>query len=351
MSQTARTKSSIWGLIVPFIIAGLMIVAWTIYWFYTAHILETRLEGLKQSAIRSGFQLSYDPFKVKGYPFRMNVELHNFILLAPNDKGVEIPLLEAEANAYALGKWALNAPKGATIHRGLYGGATLGTMNLSATSLRASVSGFDQPVYNIAFTALDVHLQNQPAAHPFFFEKADVFEAYIRPSKTEGAADFLWRVSGAKGLPNSMAAMVGEGESVSLHLEGRVSKVTTLNGATVTSAVKDWKAAGGQLEGLKAQVQTPHQTLMATTEAIQLDDEQRPQGDIDLSLTGRLKPFFLLKSLGLITRDQADLLSPLMDMAFKTDGEQKLKLSYRDGGAYFGPVKVSDAPILIETRE
>ncbi|MEI9906219.1 MAG: DUF2125 domain-containing protein [Asticcacaulis sp.] len=92
--------------------------AWSGYWFYVAHQIEGRIKSHQDALVQQGYQVSFDPYHVGGYPFRMFVQLNNVTVIAPSGRGLASPRLEAEANAYALDKWVLVAPQGLTLYRG-----------------------------------------------------------------------------------------------------------------------------------------------------------------------------------------------------------------------------------------
>jgi len=54
----------------------------------------------------------------------------------------------------------------------------------------------------------------------------------------------------------------------------------------------------------------------------------------------------VMSAAGLLSDEKMLLAKPLLGMTFATVGAQKLGFDFKDGKAYIGRLKVSDAPIL-----
>lgn len=332
------------GLFGPFIVVLVLIAGWSAYWFYVAHEVEKRIAGHQSVLIEQGYQVSYDPFKVKGYPYRMFVELKNLTVVAPSGKGFTTPDLQAEANAYALDKWVMVTPQGLTLFRGRVDGYDLGKVVVSGKSLRASASGLTKPVYNLAVEGTNLTLVPSDTEHPFAFTSADKFDAYLRPTaNVADSADFLMRVSGAHGQPRSFVGDVSPEKPLSLSVEGVLSKFSAFNGE---GGVKAWGAAGGLANGVKAQMTAGELNLLFHGDGLTSDDTGRLKGQLMFEMSGTFKPLDVLGALRLISPENMTLAKPLLNMTLATQGTQKFTLDFHDGAAYMGPLKVSDAPIL-----
>ena len=59
------------GLVIPFAIAGLLLAAWTGWWFWLADQVETRLTVQTGSLRQAGWQVKHEPVSVGGWPFRV----------------------------------------------------------------------------------------------------------------------------------------------------------------------------------------------------------------------------------------------------------------------------------------
>ncbi|HWU51038.1 MAG TPA: DUF2125 domain-containing protein [Asticcacaulis sp.] len=335
------------GIFAPAILVALLFAGWSGYWFYTAHRLEAELAAQRDALIKAGYQVSYDPFRIQGFPYRMKADFKNLIVIAPSGRGFAALEAEAQADAYALDKWVMVVPNGFTVYRGHPGGVELGRIVVRGQVLRASVSHIGQPVWNVALQGLGLQLTPSDQTHPFAFASADNFEAYLRPdAQDKDAADMLVRVTGAKGVPNSLVAGLGDGQPLSLHIETTVRKMSAFQGRTFDDSLKSWSAKGGELTGFKAQVQAGNLSLFSHSDGLSLQSDGHVAGHLELDMSGTFKPVEVLGALRIISPENMTLAQPLLDMTLATKDTQKFGIDFRDGGAYIGLLKVSDAPIF-----
>ncbi len=334
------------GIVAPAAIVLVAFGIWSGYWFFVAQQVQQKVLAEQKTLIKGGYQASIEPFAVTGYPYRMYVDLKNVTIVSPSGKGFSAPEIVAEANAYALTKWVMVAPKGMTLYRGHPGGVELGKIAVTGSSLRASVSHLDKPIQNIAFQGTDLVLTPSDPSHPFVFSRADVFEAYTRPNATEAdSADWLLRLDGAHGEPGSVAGDFSPGQPVSLHAEGTMTHSSAFKG-DMSTGLTAWAGAGGQLTKLHGMLKAGDLSLTATSPALTSDANARLAGHLDLELAGTYKPVDALAATRLISPEYLTLAKPLLDMTLSTGGTQKFGIDFKNGGSYIGFLKVSDAPIL-----
>ncbi len=340
------------GLWIPFVLIVALIAGWSAYWFYTAHRIDGLITLRQSELIKAGYQVSYEPLKVRGYPYRMFAEFKNLTVIAPSGRGFATPLLNAEANAYALDKWVMNAPSGLTLYRGHPAGQELGKVVVTGQNLRASVSGLNNPVYNVALQGLDLTLTPSDLAHPFAFSAAENFEAYLRPTRDTSkilvpdSADMLIRLTGAHGQPGSTVANLSPEKPLSLHVEGTVDHISGFAGKDFGDSLKAWSAGGGLISGFKSSLKAGDLDLFASSDDLRLDASSRLSGHMDVELSGAFKPMEVLSAVHLISKENMTLAAPLLNMTLATQGPQKFPIDFKNGSAYIGALKVSDAPIL-----
>ena len=334
------------GVVAPALVVVVAFAAWSGYWFYTADQVQKRVLAEQQALIKAGYQASIDPFAVTGYPYRMYVDLKNVTVVSPSGKGFTAPEIVAEANAYALTKWVMVAPKGLTLFRGHPGGVDLGRIAVTGSALRASVSRLGQPVQNVSIQGTDLVLTPSDPTHPFVFNRADVFEAYTRANATQpDAADWLLRIDGAHGEPGSVAGDFSPGQPVTLHAEGTLTHASAFKG-DISTGLGAWSAVGGQVSGVHMMLKAGDLSLTATSPALSADSQSRLSGHLDLEISGTYKPVDVLAATRLISAENLALAKPLLDMTLSTGGTQKFGFDFKNGGTYIGFLKVSNAPIL-----
>ncbi len=342
-----RSKRHRIGLFGPTLLCFIVFGAWSGYWFYTKDRITKQIDAQFTTLQAAGYQIKHDPYAIRGYPYRMFIELKNVTVIAPSGRGVAAPVFQAEANAYALDKWVMTAPQGLTLYRGHPAGVELGTVAVTGSALKASASGLTHAVYNIALQGTALKMVASDPTRPFVFTTADNFEAYVRPTKAVAdSADLLIRLSGAHGDPHSMVGDLGADKPLSLHVEGVAGGLSGFKGKAFADGLKAWTAAGGHISGLQAEVTAGDLDVRAMSDAITLDQGGHLSGKMKLEMTGAFRPVAVLGALHLISPENMTLAGPLLDMTLSTNGTQKLPLDFHDGGAYIGPLKVSDAPIL-----
>lgn len=341
LNRPAKKRSRI-GLFAPITIVVLLALGWTGYWFYVAHDVEKRISVHQALLVAQGYQATVDRQKVSGYPFRMYVDFDNITIIAPNGKGFAAKELKAEANAYALDKWVLAAPQGITLYRGRVNGVDYGKAEVTGRSLRASVSGLFKPVYNVAVESVGVTMTPSDPTRPFAFTTADKFDAYLRPTPdVADSADFLVRVSGARGQPKSLIGDFSPEKPMSLHVEGTLNHYSAFNGGP-----RAWAAAGGTATAVKSEVRSGDLNLLLNSDGLTSDANGNLTGKSHIEMTGTFNPIDVLGALRLISPENMTLAKPLLNLTLATQGTQKFDIDFHDGGAYIGPLKVSDAPVL-----
>ena len=344
----------------PFGALIVLIGLWSAYWFATAHMIETRITQSRSRLEAAGYHIAYQPFRIQGYPFRMYAALKGVSVIAPDGRGLDAPDLEAEANAYALNTWVIVAKDGVVWHRGRYRGEDLGAISITAKAIRASIKNPSAPVPEAALELVqpvfktpcddplvDCGPDPRPAKYPPFpLKSADRFEAYVRPSaKYPDSADFLWRVSGAHGVPGTLAGRVGHESGFDWHIEGRIdniSKLKTLDGA---KGLDQWKASGGVASDLRAAVQMGRLNLQIKSPALGLDKDGALRGSLNLEISGQGDALGLLSDTKLLSKDTALLAHSLLHIPPVDESHPvKLDVEFREGGTWYGLVRLSDAP-------
>jgi hypothetical protein len=337
-----KRKRGRMGLFGPLLAVVALAAGWSVYWMYAAHNVETTLKAQQDGLVKQGYRVSVAPYQVSGYPFRVSVALRDLSIIAPSGRGVDFQELDVAANAYMITKWVAVAPKGATLHRG----GDLGTLAVSGSSLRASISGITRPVQNIAIEANDLSLVPSDPAKPFTFDAAKKFEAYVRPNAAAtDSADLLVRVAGATGQAKRFVGDFSPGKPLDMHVEATLNKITAFQGKDFATGLKTWKQTGS-VTGFKSELKNAELRVMATSDKLTYDIAGKPVGRLNAEMSGTFRPLDVLAAAGLLSSENMTAMAPLLNMTLATVGDQKLAIDFRDGGAYVGPLRVSDAPAL-----
>lgn len=364
LPEKPQKKASRWGLFGPVLGLAVVCVAWSGYWFYTAQRIQTQVLQHQKMLIAAGYQASFDPIRVTGYPYRMVIDFHRLNIISPSGKGLSAPEIRAEANAYALDNWVAEAPQGLTLYRGRTGGIDRGKVSVMGTQLRASAFNLSKPVPTVAIEGDDLILAASDAGYPLPFTTAKALEFHLRPTaNVADSADVMLNFTGAQGQPKSLAGDFGSAKALSMQVEGAISHVSTIRDAGAASA---WSAKGGQVSAFRLKLvqgglaPLPAETfttdcksagagdlnVCASSDVLTPDAAGHVNGKLNIEMAGTFNPIDVLGALNLISPDNMTIARPLLNMTLATQGTQTFTVEFHDGGAYIGPLKVSDAPIL-----
>ncbi|MFT3996148.1 MAG: DUF2125 domain-containing protein [Asticcacaulis sp.] len=341
-----KKKPSRWGLFGPVIVLLIVVAGWSGYWFYVAHQIESRMTVQRQLLISNGYHVAWSPLHVKGWPFRMFVELKDVQLVAPNGKGLAMAKLEAEASAFALDKWMFVAKDDLTLYRGRLATTTgtidLGEVKVTGEALRASVSGWTQPLQTIGLEGLNTTFTPSKPEFPFALQSAQRLEARVVPAKgAVDTVDFIWRTSGAQGHPQSLLGRLGQGGSFDLALQGQMAQASKFRGD-----FNDWRLAGGSVRQVQASLHVGGLEVFSRSDALTLSPDLSLNGPLSVEIKGSGDPFGFLLGAGLIAPEYEPLARPFVGTTLTADKPVKLDFVFRDGGAYVGPLRVSNAPVV-----
>jgi hypothetical protein len=351
-ATTAAKKPSRLGLFAPLLILIVLFGGWSLYWLFISQDIAKRLDLAEADLKKGGYAISHKPVSVKGYPFRMFIEIQDFKAISPSGRGMTIPLISAEANAYALDKWVFVAAHGFTWHRGMGAKGPLGDVRVLAdakgSAIRASVSHIRKPVPDVRIEFINPVFVSTNRIQPFGLTSADRFEAYWRPTpNVAGSADFLWRVDGGKGYLRDIPVIDGKMPKFDWHIEGHMNNVANFKGGDLTDRFKNWRNSGGTMTELKASLGVGEVSLFMQSPAIGLEADNTLRGQFDAEIIGHGDTFAFLKSAKLVSPEAETLARPLWKLpALNPDKPLKLTFDLKDGGIYAGPLRISDAPVM-----
>ena len=364
LTAKPQKKASRWGLFGPVLGLAVVCAAWSGYWFYTAGRIQTQVLQHQKALIAAGYQASFDPIRVTGFPYRMAIDFHRLTVISPNGKGFSAPEVRTEAYAYALDDWVAEAPRGLTLYRGRTDGIDRGKVSVMGTGLRASAFHLSKPVPTVAIAGEGLILAASDAGYPLPFTTAKTLEIHLRPTaNVADSADIMLNFTGAQGQPKSLAGDFGLARALSMQVEGAVSHVSAIRDAGVSGA---WAAKGGQVSAFRLKLVQgglaglPADTfatdckaaiagdlnVCASSDSLTPDAAGRVSGRLNIEMSGTFNPIDVLGALNLISPDNMTVARPLLNMTLATQGAQTFAVDFHDGGAYIGPLKVSDAPIL-----
>lgn len=332
------------GIIVPFTIAGVVLVAWTACWFFLVQQIETRLDAQVAGLREAGWTINHADVTTTGWPFRARVAIPHAEIVAPSGHGVSAPELVAEANAWNPDHWVVVAPEGLTLAR-----ADKGRVGVRGDGLRFSVSHLRERFPDLRVELIRPVFTAHEDAEPFPIASADRIQFEARPHRENEAADavdVLFNLQEARGRPGGPVEGATREGRLTVRLEGVVQEASHLAGPTAAGVFSAWTEAGGRLSDVRGELIAGESRARLTSTGLSANAEGRLQGDLALNAEG---PGAAIAGLagsreGAVNRVGAA--GAAAAAAVQGDRPVDLVIRFRDGRTWLGPFALAPAPRL-----
>lgn len=344
--MTANPRHSRRGLLVPFVIAGVLVGAWTGWWFYLTQQIETRLDAQVAVLREDGWRITYASRTTTGWPFRARVSIPHADIVAPSGHGVAAPELVAEANAYNPDKWVVIAPRGLTLTR-----AGKGKVGIDGDGLRLSVSHLRERFPDLRVELIRPTFTTHEDAEPFPIASAERILLNVRPHLTGGRAvtdemDVAFNLIDARGRPGGPVEGATRQGRLTARIEGTVARASKLGGMDSAGVFAAWTAAGGRFTAIKGELQAGESRARIESAALSADATGRLKGEVSLTAE---KPGAAISGLagsqsGAVNRLGAA--GAAAATAVSGDRGVDLVIRFRDGRTWLGPFALAPAPKL-----
>lgn len=356
MTDTAPRKHSRAGLLVPFLLVGLVLVGWTAWWFYLTTQIERRLETEAQGLRDAGWTVVYTGLATTGWPFRARVQAANVSVAAPSGHTVAAPRLVAATNAYDPSRWVILAGDGLTVTR-----AGKGRVAIGGETIRASVSGLTRRYPDVAVQMADAVFTAHRDAEPFPISQAARIEAYMRPhaapaGEAAGIAgrdsvDVLFRMIDAEGRGGGPVAGMARNGRVTARIEAVVEDADRLTAADPAGIFAAWTEAGGRFTTVRGEVSAGESRATIASDVLSAGPDGRLEGTVALAVVRPLPAIAGLARSGSGAVDRAGAAgagtaTAVAEGLGRGDDSVDLTLVFRDGRAFLGPFALAPAPKL-----
>ncbi|WP_297804433.1 DUF2125 domain-containing protein, partial [uncultured Brevundimonas sp.] len=340
------------ALFIPFIIVGVLLAVWTVWWFWLANEakgqFETRLDQLKAS----GWTVEYSGISTSGWPMHTRLTVKDGTFIAPSGHGIKSPAIAAEANSYNPLHWVVVAENGLTLVR-----ADKGETTVTAEAIRLSLTGLRQRWPNVAFEmATPVFIPAQGAA-PFPLADAALIQLYMRPHLTSDPTpgddvDVMFRLVKAKGRDGGPVQGFAQNGELTLQVEAVVEKASALRQpATSAGLLAAWTRAGGRFVNVKGEMTAGESHALLTSPVLYADDKGQLEGEVQFKAR---KPLAALVGLaGSHQGTPADRAAAARAATASPQGGEgeagqdiELSVLFRKGRTYLGPFALAPAPKL-----
>ena len=308
------------GLYIPWGLAAILAIAWSVAWLVLAHETGRRIDAGAAALRAAGWQASWGARQVGGYPFRLDADFTDLKLADPSGWGVAAPMLKSEAYVFEPTRWIIAAPAGLTFTRP--GG---GPVTVAARLLRASINGWNRTPPNIMLEGDDLTLTPAAGAGPFWLQSAKTLQFATRAAPDD-QGQIWFSLDAAKVAPESWMGEIARGGPVNITLDGVVFRAGALRGGDWREAARSWTHSGGGLDVHQFTLTAGEASLDSRRGSLAVGDDGALVGELDANLgqPGRL-------------------FSGLRAQPGET---QTLRITFHDGSAWLGPVRIAPAPRL-----
>ncbi|GAA0870559.1 hypothetical protein GCM10009116_23960 [Brevundimonas basaltis] len=334
------------GLVIPFAIVGVLLAAWTGWWFWLAGEVETRLTAQVEALRGEGWQVSHEPVTVGGWPFRTRVAFPAADIVAPSGHGVAAARLVAEASAWNPGHWVILAPDGLVMTR-----AGKGQVAVEGEALRMSISHLRDRFPDLRVELARPTFTPVAGADPFPLASAERVELYARPHLTDGEAatdemDVLFRLTDGRGRAGGPVEGATREGRLSAEVEATIEQASRLRGVDSAGVFAHWTEAGGRFTAIKGRLQAGDSSASLSSDALWAREDGRLEGR--LALTAE-RPGEAIAGLagsrsGAVNRVGAA--GAAAAAGVQGDRPMDLVLIFNDGRTWLGPFALAPAPKL-----
>lgn len=342
----AAPRHSRRGLLVPFLIVGVLLAAWTGWWFYLTDQIETRLDAQVAALRQDGWRISYASRTTTGWPFRARVSIPHAEIMAPSGHGVAAPELVAEANAYNPDRWVVIAPDGLTLSR-----ADKGKVGIAGDGLRLSISHLRERFPDLRAEMIRPSFTAHRDAEPFPIASAERILLNVRPHLTDGRAttdemDVAFELVDARGRPGGPVEGATRQGRLTTRIEGTVVNASRLSGMDSAGVFAAWTASGGRFTAIKGELEAGESRARIDSAALSADAEGRLQGEVSLRAEqpGAAIAGLARSQSGAVNRVGAA--GAAAATAVSGDRGVDLVIQFRDGRTWLGPFALAPAPKL-----
>jgi hypothetical protein len=328
--MTDAVRHSRRGLIVPFLIVGAILAAWTVWWFVLARQVETRTAVQLDALRQAGWTIETAPLSVDGWPFRVRMDLGEATIVAPSGHAVRTDRLIAEANAWAPLAWVAIAPEDLLLTR-----PDKGQVRISGDGARFSVVGVDQPWPRFALELIRPAFTPVDGAEAFPISRAEHISLETKPAPKGEAVDVLFQMIDGRGRDGGPVQDVTASGLLSARVELRLENAEGLRRPSDDGLMAGWASSGGRFTHVRAALESGDDRALIESDDLSAREDGRLQGRVTMRAERPAAVVAGISGPGGAAR-----------LADAAAGDQGLTLDFRDGRVWLGPFALAPAPRL-----
>ena len=327
-------RASRLGLILPFAVVGLLLAAWTVWWFVLAGRVEREAEARLAALRQQGWTVATAPLSVDGWPFRVRLDLGQAEVRAPSGHGLSAPSLIAEANAWAPLTWVVIAPDDLTLTR-----PDKGRIRIDGDGSRLSLVGVDRPWPRLAVEMIRPVFLPLDGAEAFPIARAERITFEAVPIEGQDAVGVLFQMVEARGRAGGPVDGATDSGLLTARVEMRLDEAEALRApASDDGLLAGWSAAGGRFTQVRGLLESGDARATLRSEGLRAREDGRLEGRIALQAD---RPGQVLA--GIAGGDRGRSAAERVPL---TGRDVALTLDFREGRTWLGPFALAPAPKL-----
>jgi len=268
------------GLFLPYILLAVVVVAWSIGWFWIRGRAATEIDDWMAREATAGRNWGCADRTLTGYPFRIELRC-SAVTLDRSDGRFRLGSTTAVAQIYQprlvvfesagpfhVEQGALTGDASWRALQGSFHGASDGFTRASVVmdDPKVTVTGAPTGPIDVSGQHLELHARPDPGRYT-----------------SEGAVDLSLRLTRAE-VPQ-LDAVTGTQDPADLVLDAALSQATVLRTGPVPRELERWRQAGGTLDITGLSLAKGQQRIQAKG-SLALDAAHRPAGQLDLRAAG-----------------------------------------------------------------
>lgn len=334
----ARKPPSRWALYIPFLIALVLIIAWSGLWVWARGQALSRMDEGVAALDHAGYRIAWKERDLGGYPFRLDITLTDARIQERSGWALAAPKLEAEAELYSPGHWLFATPDGLTFTR-----PEKGPVNVSGKMLRASLTDLEKTPPSFSFEGVGLTFQPAPGAQPFAFSAAERVEFHLRAGPDDEGGVFA-HLDGGKARLSGLFARIAGDKPISMVWNATLSKMSAFRGQDWPSAVRNWTAAGGRMTLRQAGVTAGDAVIGANGGTLAVGADGRLRGVLEVTLRQAPRALSAMGDDGTIPKESAQAAADVAQARQGADGAARATVNFEAGRTTLGPVAIAPAP-------
>lgn len=333
------------GLVIPWVLAALLAIAWTGGWFWLRGQAQARMDAAVETLRGAGYDVAWKSRSLGGYPFRLSVTLEEPRIREPSGWALEAPRIEADARISSPTSWIIAAPQGAAFVR-----PEGGPVAVQGKVVRASLTHPAEIPPRLSFEGVELTFQPAAGAQPFGLEKAKRVEFHLRGNDELDEGLVSVRVDeGRARLAGLLGRIAGE-RPVSIVWNATLTKISAFQGRDWPDAVRRWTGAGGRMNLREAGVTAGEAVLGASSGSLGVGADGRVTGSLDVTLRQAPRALDAMGDTGVIAQEQAAAAAAVAEAREGAGEVARAVIYFQAGQTTLGPVALGPAPKVYELR-